>query len=328
MFSGLSTLEKNQLKSNWLCVLFVFGLMLNGCSSSNDKTLDGPTFGEITIAVDESFKPLIDSQVEAFESMYKRAKIKVIGAEEGLAMNLMLKDSARLAIVSRELKEDELAIFDQLKIKPRVLKIAEDGLAIILHPSNPDSLLTLAQLEKIAKGEIQNWKGVSGKGNNSAISLVFDKGSSSNYNYFQKKFKLSDKLSSFIYAAGSNLAVIDYVRSNPQAIGVVGVGWISDKDDTTQLSFRKGIVVASIAQKDTTPQGYFQPYQAYLAQKVYPLSREVLIVSREARVGLGTGFSAFVAADRGQRIFLKAGLLPATMPIRLIQTTKDSPYDK
>ncbi len=306
----------------------LFFMVQFGCSSSSNDTSDGPTFGEITVAVDESFKPLIDSQVEAFESMYKRTKVNLIGAEEGKAMNLMLKDSARLAIVSRELNDDEIAIFEKLKIKPRVLKIAEDGLAIILHPSNPDSLLTLGQLEKISKGDVRNWKEVSGKGKNQEISLVFDKGSSSNYNYFQKKFTMQEKPSSFVYAAGSNQAVIEYVKNNPQAIGVVGVGWISDKDDTTQMSFRRGIVVASIAKKDTTEDGYFQPYQAYLAQKVYPLSRDVLIVSREARVGLGTGFSAFIAADRGQRIFLKAGLLPATMPIRLIQTTKKSPYDK
>jgi len=298
------------------------------CSSSSNETADGPTFGEITVAVDESFIPLIDSQAESFESMYKRAKVNIVGAEEGKAINLMLEGNARIAIVSRELNEEELAIFEKLKIKQRVLKIAEDGLAIILHPSNPDTLLTMAQLEKIAKGETRKWKDVSGKGNNLDINLVFDKGSSSNYNFFQKKFNLPQDPDSFVFAAGSNVAVIDYVKKNPNAIGVVGVGWISDKDDTTQLSFRKGITVASIAAKDTSSDGYFQPYQAYLAQKVYPLSRDILILSREARVGLGTGFSAFIAADRGQRIFLKAGLLPATMPIRLIQTTKKSPYDK
>lgn len=311
-----------------VCSLFLVAISIVACTSSSDNTIDGPTFGEITVAVDESFKPLIDSQAEAFESMYKRAKVKVIGAEEGLAMNLMLKDSARLAIVSRDLNDDEKAVFDKLKIKPRVLKIAEDGLAIIVHPSNPDSMFTMAQLEKIAKGEVRAWKDVSGKKTAGEISLVFDKGSSSNYNYFSKKFNLPNDPAPFVFAAGSNAGVIEYIKNNPTAIGVVGVGWISDKDDTTQLRFLGGIQVASIAARDTTPDGYFQPFQAYLAQKVYPLSRDVLIVSREARVGLGTGFSAFVAADRGQRIFLKAGLLPATMPIRLIQTSNKSPYKK
>ena len=43
------------------------------------------------------------------------------------------------------------------------------------------------------------------------------------------------------------------------------------------------------------------------------------IVSREARAGLGTGLASFLASERGQRIILKSGLVPATMPVRLVE---------
>jgi phosphate transport system substrate-binding protein len=49
------------------------------------------------------------------------------------------------------------------------------------------------------------------------------------------------------------------------------------------------------------------------------LYRTVYIISREARAGLGSGFTAFVAGDKGQRIILKSGLVPATAPIRIVE---------
>ena len=64
---------------------------------------------------------------------------------------------------------------------------------------------------------------------------------------------------------------------------------------------------------------YYKPYQGYIADGTYPFIREVYIINRETFTGLGTGFVNFVAGEKGQRILLKTGLVPATMPIRLVQ---------
>ena len=71
---------------------------------------------------------------------------------------------------------------------------------------------------------------------------------------------------------------------------------------------------------------HFKPYQAYLALKYYPLSRRITILSREARAGLGNGFMAFVRSEGGQRIVLKAGLVPVTMPLRIVQINQ-TPFE-
>ena len=78
------------------------------------------------------------------------------------------------------------------------------------------------------------------------------------------------------------------------------------------------VVAVSAKSNPSSSEDYYQPFQGYLAQGTYPLRRNLYIISREARAGLGTGFASFVASDKGQRIFLKSGLLPATMPIRLV----------
>jgi phosphate transport system substrate-binding protein len=116
------------------------------------------------------------------------------------------------------------------------------------------------------------------------------------------------------FAMNDNKAVVDYVAKNRNALGLIGLEWISDKDDTTRNSFLNRVKVVALAGDSTN----FQPYQAYLALKYYPLMRTITAINREGRTGLATGFAAFFASERGQRIVLKAGLLPKTMPLRIV----------
>ena len=62
----------------------------------------------------------------------------------------------------------------------------------------------------------------------------------------------------------------------------------------------------------------FKPYQAYLALRQYPLTHDVFILVNDPRNGLPTGLMTFLTKDRGQRIILKSGLVPATQPVRLV----------
>jgi phosphate transport system substrate-binding protein len=108
---------------------------------------------------------------------------------------------------------------------------------------------------------------------------------------------------------------VDYVSKNKNALGLIGVEWISDSDDSTTNTFLSKVKVVGVSGDSI----HFQPYQAYMALKHYPLTRTITTINREGRTGLGTGFVAFFASERGQRIVLKAGLVPKTMPLRIVQ---------
>jgi phosphate transport system substrate-binding protein len=116
--------------------------------------------------------------------------------------------------------------------------------------------------------------------------------------------------------------VIDYVNKNGNCIGLIGAGWISDRDDSTANAFLNKFKVMEILSKEDGE--YYKPFQAYLALRSYPLTRTVYYLLREPRTGLGTGFSNFLASDKGQRIVLKSGLVPATMPVRLVKVKKSA----
>jgi phosphate transport system substrate-binding protein len=141
------------------------------------------------------------------------------------------------------------------------------------------------------------------------------------------KDQVKDSLSKNSFAVKNNPSLIEYVAKNKNAIGVIGVNWISDRDDSVTNKFLGKIKVVGLATDSAAAAGsaeYFQPYQGYIAKKLYPLSREVYIISSEARAGLGSGLTAFISSDKGQRIILKAGLVPATAPIRLVELKEDN----
>jgi len=282
-------------------------LVCFGCSDS-DSPDDTPTYGQISISVDETFMPLIDSEIDTFEGIYTYAAVKVSYKTEAAAFNDLMNDTIRLIIVPRQLDKNELKEFEKWEIVPKVTKIAYDAVALIGSKELKDSTLTLEEIKTLlSEGSTQSLKNV---------NVVFDNNNSSTINFLKEKTGV-EKLSENCYALTSNNAVIDYISKTKNCIGVIGVNWISDRDDTTNQSFLKSVKVLEISTDENSE--YFKPYQAYIAQKIYPLWREVYIISKEAYTGLGTGLTAFIASERGQRIVLKFGLVSATMPVRLVE---------
>lgn len=297
-----------------LTSLFVLVLLFGGCNSS-DSPSDTPTYGKIIISVDETFKPLIESEIDTFEKIYEYADVQVNYKPEADAFNDLLESNIRLIIVPRSLNKEELDIFNKWEIVPKITKIAYDGVALIGSKDLQDTTLTISEINSLLTGKslpaFKNTK------------IIFDNSKSSTIRFLKEKSGVSE-LSKNCFALDSNTAVIDYISAEKNCIGIIGVNWISDKDDTTRLNFLKSVKVLEIANSEDDD--FYKPFQAYIAQKVYPLWREVYIISKEAYTGLGTGLTAFIASERGQRIVLKFGLVPATMPIRLVELIENEDF--
>lgn len=291
-------------------------LLAFGCRDrdKHGRILDTPTSGFIRIAIDESLRPLIDAQVHTFEALYTRADIEAFYYPEAAAIDALMSDSVRLAVVTRRFTEEEKAYFKDIKITPTELDVAISAVALIVHRNNRDTLISMEQITALLQGKINNWSQLGSK-NKAGIEIVFDNPNSGLIRHLKDSVANVEKLPANTFAVENNEAVIDHVSKNPNALGLIGLEWISDKDDSTSNSFLQRIRVMGVAGDGS----HFKPYQAYLALKYYPLARRITILSREARKGLGTGFMAFVASERGQRIVLKAGLVPVTMPLRVVE---------
>jgi phosphate transport system substrate-binding protein len=252
--------------------------------------------------------------------LYKYATVRCdYSAESELLKRFLTDDSVRVAILSRELNDEEKSQFESQKIIPRTTHVATDAVALVVNPANPDTQLVYSRLADLFKGTVHTWNQFSGHGLKDSIRIVFDKNGSSNARFLKDQFIGKGSFPSVCYAVNSNKEVIDYVSKTKGAIGIIGVNWISDRQDPEVEQFLGNVkVVALSASDDSVGVEYYQPLQAYIALKKYPLTRKLYIISREGRNGLGTGFASFFAGDAGQRIVRLSGMLPATMPVRII----------
>ena len=298
--------------------------ILIGCGNGAKPTDETPTRGDIKIQVDESFKLLIDTEVYTFESLYKYAHSTPVYKAEGDIINDFLNDSTRNIVVSRQLTDEETKYLTSKQIIARTTKIAYDGVALIVNRKNQDTTLRFDQLQDILSGKIKAWSQINPKSKSGDIIVVFDNNKSGNFRLIKEKFMQNTTVPAYCFAVKNNTEVLAYVKDKENAIGVIGVNWISDRDDTISHRFMTDIKVMGIgASGAASGSEYYKPFQGYIAEGSYPLKREVYYISRESFPGLGRGFASFTAGDHGQRIILKSVLVPATMPVRLIQVRKN-----
>lgn len=295
-------------------------LLLAGCQNKNKSGLtDTMTSGVIKIAVDETFRPILQEEIDVFSALTPMAEIVPVYCSEVDAVNLLLKDSVRLAITTRQLTQKEMESFHSRKFFPREVKLATDGIALIINNQNPDSLICVSQLEKIMTGQITDWKQLYPGSKLGKLQLVFDNPNSSTVRFAVDSICRGKALSTNLNAQKTNPDVIRYVAETPGAIGVIGVNWIETSTDSIRQSFTGDIRVMAVSKaQEATSANSYKPYQAYLATGDYPLSRSVYILLNDPRSGLPSGFTSFLTSDRGQRIILKSGLVPATQPVRIV----------
>ena len=298
-------------------------LLYAGCTPSPKITReDTPTSGFALLVSDDSFGNITQEEIDVFEALNQDANLYPIYTSEKEAINLLMQDSVRLAILARDLTQAEK---EEIKSRnktllPRSQKIAIDGIAVIINKSNTDSLISLASLQKIMAGDITSWKELNSSSHLNKMIVVFDNPSSGTVRFIKDSICGGLPLSDHPKALNNNREVLDYVARTPEAMGIIGVNWISNPNDSTQLSFNEKIRVMSISRTHpATPESSYQPFPAWLFTNDYPLTRDVYAVLTDLRGTLPAGFAHFMGGDRGQRIILKSGLVPATRPIRTIQ---------
>lgn len=308
------------VKQLQLSGLLVMLALLSACQGKpKDGLTDTYTSGVIAIAADESFRPIVQEEIDVFEGMFPLAGIVPRYVTEVEAVNLLLKDSLRLAITSRRLTSEEMNSFHSRKFYPQEIKIATDGLALITHRGNRDTLITMKDIRRILTGDAKRWKDIYPDSRLEDIRLVFDHKNSSTVRFAVDSICKGASLSDQVKALKTNKEVIEYVARTPDAIGVIGVNWLSDKNDSTGLSFSKEVQVMSVSAADkATPENSFKPYQAYLFYGDYPLARSIYALLNDPRSALAWGFTSFLSSDRGQRIILKSGLVPSTQPVHVV----------
>jgi phosphate transport system substrate-binding protein len=295
-------------------------LSILSCSGGNNGSLnETPTRGNIRISVDESFQPLIDSEVFTFTHLYTSAHIKPMYKPEYDVINDFMNDSVKVIVTSKKLSDYQIQYLRDTLVIARTTTYAWDALALVTNKKNNDTLIKYNSIKDIFLGKVTKWNEINPKSKLGDIRVIFDNTKSGNIRYFKELFEVKDSLNKNFFAVKNNAEVIDFVSRNPESLGIVSVNWISDKDDSLSMSFINKVNVVAVSQQYINDGSYYRPYQGSIYDKSYPFVREIYCISRETFAGLGSGFINWACAEQGQRIVLKSGLVPATMPIRLVQ---------
>lgn len=294
-------------------------------NKAKDKHTDTATSGVIQISADESFRDIVQQEIDVFESIYVQAGIMPIYASEVDAINLLLKDSVRLAVASRQLTEAEKEGLAQKKLFPKEIKIATDGIALIVNKQNADSMISIPDLREILTGRITRWNQLNPGSKLGDLQLVFDNQNSSTVRFAIDSICRGDSLAGNLSAQHDNAAVIDYVsktarRDRRDRRYVGGQQERFDPDDV--LGAGDGDERQPQKPKRRRENSY-KPFQAYIALGQYPLVRNMYVLLTDPRSGLASGFATFMASDRGQRIILRSGIVPATQNVRIVNVREN-----
>ncbi len=284
--------------------------LVSACGGGSDPVRDSrdtPNSGSINISVDEAFKPVIDSQIKVFESQFPNAKINVQYKPEAECLKDLNNDSIRMVIVTRALsRAEEATLKDSLEYKPAFGPIALDAIAVIVNNRSKDTIFTMDEIVAMVK-------------NNSSFKykvLLDGTSATSNVRYVMDSLLQGQPLTPNVVAANSSEGVIDYVSKNTDAIGLVGVSWVGNKEDPQVLTFLESVKIAAIECKGCSGT-YVKPYQANIATFRYPMIRPLFYILKENYNGLGSGFRNFLIYEKGQLIFQRAYLLPSRMQFQV-----------
>ncbi len=227
--------------------------------------------------------------------------VAVTGGGSGTGFSSLISGTCDIAMSSRNIKDKEIALAKQKGIDPFEIKVALDGLAVVVNPKNPVDKLTIDQLAGIFTAKIKNWKEVGGA--DAKIVILSREVNSGTHVYFKEHvLRKLDPNSKEEFAPdalmlSSSQAIADEVAGNSAAIGYYGMGYISPK--------QKAIAVA----KDEKSE-YVTPTIENVLNDTYPISRPLFLYTNGQPQGLVKKFVDFMLSKVGQDIVLKTDFVP------------------
>lgn len=288
----------------------IFGLLAFLWSCNNQQPKENQTIvsGQLSVLVDETLVPIMEEQVAVFEHLYKQADVTLLVGQENQIISKLVNNDVEVVVLTRQLNEAEMKFFEARQFRPRVHRFATDAVALIVNKNSPDSVVHVDDIIRVLQG-----KQPAGHMNR----LVFDNPNSSTVRLLKELAGVDSLPDKGVYAMKSNADVLKYVYETPQTTGVLGISWVVRPDSVLQ-TYVDGIKVLGVRNQAGQPgdDGFYKPSQSNLAEGRYPLSRSVYIINGEPRKSLGMGFAAFLTGLVGQRIILKSGLMPDSLPPR------------
>lgn len=246
--------------------------------------------GNIVIKGSTTVLPIAQKVAEAYMKQNPGIKISISGGGSGNGIKALIDGSTDIADSSRFIKAKEVKLAIKKGAYPVPFAVAYDCIVPVVHPSNPIVNITMAQLKDIYMGKIKNWKELGGP--DRPVVVISRDTSSGTYEVWSKKVMKKERVFPAALLQASNGAVSQAVAKNKNAIGYIGIGYLSK--DVKPLMVNR--IVGSAA---TTLNG------------TYPISRPLFMFTPGWPQGDVLKFINFVInPNKGQKYVAEAGFVP------------------
>jgi phosphate transport system substrate-binding protein len=236
---------------------------------------------------------------EEFMKEYPHVFVAITGGGSGVGIASLINKTCDVATSSREIKPKEIELAQKHGVNPKVITVAYDGVAVIVNKNNPIQKLTLKDLHEIFTGKATNWKQFGWK--DLPIVTLSREVSSGTHAYFKDevvhlgKKESTEEFSAQTLLLSSSQAIVEEVVTNEEAIGYLGMGYLSDRTKTLLLA------------KDGD---FYPPDIKNVLQKTYPLSRGLYFLTNGEPKGVTKLFIDYALSPKGQQQFQETGFVP------------------
>ena len=273
------TTRKNHILGGFaLVILLLTAVFGAGCISTEDTET-------ISIAGSTTVLPVAQAAAEEYMNQHSNADIQVSGGGSGVGATSVIGGTSDIGMLSRDLKASEK---EGNNLKEFI--VGKDGIALVGHPSNTVSDLSLEQVKAIYQGEITNWKEVGGA--DLKIVLIGRDSSSGTREFFTEFVLDKEDAAKDMQELNSNGAVAQAVSITPGAIGYVSLEYVDDS--------LKAFSIGGVA-----------PTVENVISGVYEINRPLLMVTNGEPEGLAADYLAFILSEEGQQILKDSGFIPA-----------------
>jgi phosphate transport system substrate-binding protein len=260
--------------SKFYLTIIVFG-MLTACGG--DKNSDGGLSGSISIDGSSTVYPITEAVAEEFKAAFPDVKVTVGLSGTGGGFKKFGRGEIDINDASRPIKATEDSLCKANHVNYLELKVAYDGLAIVVSPQNTWCKdITVAELKMIwepsAQGKIMRWNQIRKEWPNEEIHLFGPGVESGTYDFFTEVIVGKSHSSRGDYTASEDDNVlVQGIKSDKNALGFFGLAYFTENQDKLKL-------VGVDDGKDDNGKGPILPTEQTVKNKTYtPLGRPLFI---------------------------------------------------
>lgn len=289
------------MRKTALFLTLVLGLLITSCSSQQvDKGSQAKPSAYIQISGSDTMVNLALAWAERYQQEHPDVRISVTGGGSGSGISALINGTVDIANASRAIKKEELQKALEAGYHPQEFVVARDAIAIIVHPQNPISQLTLQQISAIYRGEINNWRELGGE-DRPIVRLSRETNSGTHVYFLESVVRLGNSKDKTIFSPDTLLlpsseGIISEVSDNPNAIGYDGLGYVTPD-----------VKVIAVARERDLP--YVLPSVATVNDRSYPIARDLYMYTREQPEGYIKAYLNWIVSPPAQEIVVTLGFV-------------------